>query len=148
MQKSPYKFLDSYSKEDRDIFFGRDKEIEELYSEYIQKQDIGRVWNFRDRQIIADRLRTGKQIQRSRLVAGKYQERHLTLTGASLIHLNKNVSTHVSAAGEEDEILKSSSHYTSTISNRSILFLTSSKSCSSLEAAKKKRTGIKREKDN
>jgi WD40 repeat protein/type II secretory pathway component PulM len=32
MQKSPYKFLDSYSKEDRDIFFGRDKEIEELYS--------------------------------------------------------------------------------------------------------------------
>jgi WD40 repeat protein len=32
MQKSPYKFLDSYSKEDRDIFFGRDKEIEELHS--------------------------------------------------------------------------------------------------------------------
>jgi len=32
MHKSPYKFLDSYSKEDRDIFFGRDKEIDELYS--------------------------------------------------------------------------------------------------------------------
>jgi len=32
MQKSPFKFLDSYSKEDRQIFFGRDKEIEELYS--------------------------------------------------------------------------------------------------------------------
>jgi len=32
MQKSPYKFLDSYSKEDRDIFFGRDKETAELYS--------------------------------------------------------------------------------------------------------------------
>jgi WD40 repeat protein len=31
MQKSPFKFLDSYTKEDRDIFFGRDKEIEELY---------------------------------------------------------------------------------------------------------------------
>lgn len=32
MKKSPFKFLDSYSKEDRDIFFGRDKEVEELYS--------------------------------------------------------------------------------------------------------------------
>jgi WD40 repeat protein len=29
--KSPFKFLDSYTKEDRDIFFGRDREIEELY---------------------------------------------------------------------------------------------------------------------
>jgi hypothetical protein len=29
--KSPFKFLDSYAKEDRDIFFGRDREIEELY---------------------------------------------------------------------------------------------------------------------
>ncbi len=29
--KSPFKFLDSYTKNDRDIFFGREKEIEELY---------------------------------------------------------------------------------------------------------------------
>ena len=29
--KSPFKFLDSYKKEDRDIFFGRNREIEELY---------------------------------------------------------------------------------------------------------------------
>lgn len=29
--KSPFKFLDSYTKEDRDIFFGREHEIEELY---------------------------------------------------------------------------------------------------------------------
>src|SRR5512136_375197 len=29
--KSPFKFLDSYTKEDREIFFGRDREIEELY---------------------------------------------------------------------------------------------------------------------
>lgn len=28
---SPFKFLDSYSKDDREIFFGRDAEIEELY---------------------------------------------------------------------------------------------------------------------
>ena len=29
--KSPFKFLDSYSQEDKTIFFGRDEEIEELY---------------------------------------------------------------------------------------------------------------------
>ncbi|MCX6302388.1 MAG: hypothetical protein NTW82_09400, partial [Bacteroidia bacterium] len=29
--KSPFKFLDSYTKDDRGIFFGRDREIEELY---------------------------------------------------------------------------------------------------------------------
>ena len=31
MIKSPFKFLDSYTKDDRDIFFGREREIEELY---------------------------------------------------------------------------------------------------------------------
>jgi GTPase SAR1 family protein len=29
--KSPFKFLDAYSKEDKDIFFGREKEVEEIY---------------------------------------------------------------------------------------------------------------------
>jgi WD40 repeat protein len=29
--RSPFKFLDSYTKEDREIFFGRGKEIDELY---------------------------------------------------------------------------------------------------------------------
>jgi WD40 repeat protein len=29
--KSPFKFLDSYTKEDREIFFGREREINELY---------------------------------------------------------------------------------------------------------------------
>jgi WD40 repeat protein len=38
MQKSPFKFLDSYSKEDRDIFFGRDKEIEELHSRVFESR--------------------------------------------------------------------------------------------------------------
>ncbi|MGE5419838.1 MAG: hypothetical protein ACM3UT_06605 [Chloroflexota bacterium] len=36
MKTSPFKFLDSYSKEDRNIFFGRDKEIEELHSRVFQ----------------------------------------------------------------------------------------------------------------
>lgn len=31
MKKYPFKFLDSYAKEDQDIFFGRDEEIEALY---------------------------------------------------------------------------------------------------------------------
>jgi hypothetical protein len=31
MIKSPFKFLDSYTREDRKIFFGRDREITELY---------------------------------------------------------------------------------------------------------------------
>ena len=38
MQKSPFKFLDSYSKDDRDIFFGRDKEIEELHSRVFESK--------------------------------------------------------------------------------------------------------------
>jgi gliding motility-associated protein GldM len=31
MKTSPFKFLDSFTKDDKDIFFGRDKEIVELY---------------------------------------------------------------------------------------------------------------------
>lgn len=36
--KSPFKFLDSYTKEDRDIFFGRDHEIEELYQRVFESK--------------------------------------------------------------------------------------------------------------
>lgn len=38
MKKSPFKFLDSFSKEDRDVFFGRDNEIEELHSRVFQSR--------------------------------------------------------------------------------------------------------------
>ncbi len=38
MQKSPFKFLDSYTKEDRDIFFGRDREIEEMYQKVFESK--------------------------------------------------------------------------------------------------------------
>lgn len=31
MANTPFKFLDSYTRDDQDIFFGREKEIEELY---------------------------------------------------------------------------------------------------------------------
>ncbi len=36
--KSPFKFLDSYSKDDREIFFGRDREIEELYQRVFESK--------------------------------------------------------------------------------------------------------------
>jgi hypothetical protein len=36
--KSPFKFLDSFTKDDRDIFFGRDKEIEELHSRVFESR--------------------------------------------------------------------------------------------------------------
>jgi len=38
MLKSPFKFLDAYAKEDRDIFFGRDQEIEELYQRVFESK--------------------------------------------------------------------------------------------------------------
>jgi hypothetical protein len=41
--KSPFKFLDSYTKDDREIFFGRNREIGEwffaLKGLYIKEQD-------------------------------------------------------------------------------------------------------------
>ena len=36
--KSPFKFLDSFTKDDRDIFFGRDREIEELYQRVFESK--------------------------------------------------------------------------------------------------------------
>ncbi|MCU0462204.1 MAG: hypothetical protein MUF36_09360 [Bacteroidales bacterium] len=38
MQKNPFKFLDSFTKDDREIFFGRDKEIEELHSRVFESK--------------------------------------------------------------------------------------------------------------
>ncbi len=38
MQKSPFKFLDSFTKEDREIFFGRDREIEELHTRVFESR--------------------------------------------------------------------------------------------------------------
>lgn len=35
---SPFKFLDSYTKEDKDIFFGREQEIEELYTKIFRSR--------------------------------------------------------------------------------------------------------------
>ncbi|MBU0765685.1 MAG: ATP-binding protein, partial [Bacteroidetes bacterium] len=36
--KSPFKFLDSFTKEDKAIFFGREKETEELYQKVFESK--------------------------------------------------------------------------------------------------------------
>ena len=33
---SPFKFLDSYTRDDKEIFFGRDREIEEMYQKVFE----------------------------------------------------------------------------------------------------------------
>jgi hypothetical protein len=38
MSTTPFKFLDSYTREDREIFFGREKEIEELYRKVFESK--------------------------------------------------------------------------------------------------------------
>ena len=35
---SPFKFLDSFTKDDKEIFFGRDKETEELYHKIFESK--------------------------------------------------------------------------------------------------------------
>ena len=36
MTQNPYKFLDAFNKEDKDVFFGREREVEEIYSRLFQ----------------------------------------------------------------------------------------------------------------
>jgi len=40
MKESPFKFLDSYSKEDKDIYFGRNQEVDELYARMFQSKTL------------------------------------------------------------------------------------------------------------
>ncbi|MFO7922084.1 MAG: ATP-binding protein, partial [Bacteroidales bacterium] len=38
--KSPFEFPDSYTREDEEIFFGRDREIEELYRKVFESKTL------------------------------------------------------------------------------------------------------------
>ena len=38
MKRSPFKFLDSYTKNDKEIFFGREHETEELYQKVFESK--------------------------------------------------------------------------------------------------------------
>ena len=44
MPNSPFKFLDSYTKADKDIFFGREKETEEIYSRLFYGKMLYDLW--------------------------------------------------------------------------------------------------------
>ncbi|MBI4705422.1 MAG: ATP-binding protein, partial [Deltaproteobacteria bacterium] len=39
-RRSPFKFLDAYERDDRDIFFGRDAEIEDVRSRYYRSRVV------------------------------------------------------------------------------------------------------------
>lgn len=85
MLKSPFKFLDSYTKDDREIFFGRDKEIEELYSRVFESKillvygtsgtgkssliNCGLANKFNDSDWLPVNIRRGNDINRSLLEA-------------------------------------------------------------------------------
>ena len=79
--KSPFKFLDSFTKEDREIFFGREKEIEELYRRVFRSKimlvygvsgtgkssliNCGLANKFRDEDWLPLNIRRGKNILES-----------------------------------------------------------------------------------
>jgi hypothetical protein len=66
--KSPFKFIASYTREDREIFFGREQEINELYRRVFESKNTTCLWDFRYRKIFPDSLRIGKQNPGKRLV--------------------------------------------------------------------------------
>lgn len=88
MQKSPFKFLDSFTKEDSKIFFGRDKEIEELYSRVFESKillvygisgtgkssllNCGLANKFNDADWLPISVRRGSDINKS-LIDGLYK---------------------------------------------------------------------------
>lgn len=83
--KSPFKFLDSFTKDDRDIFFGREKEIEELYQRIFRSKimlvygvsgtgkssliNCGLANKFRDEDWLPVNVRRGRNILESMYAA-------------------------------------------------------------------------------
>ncbi|MCK4665049.1 MAG: ATP-binding protein, partial [Bacteroidales bacterium] len=82
---SPFKFLDSYTKEDKNIFFGRDQEIEELYQKVFENKillvygisgtgkssliDCGLANKFNNSDWLPINIRRGKDINESLITA-------------------------------------------------------------------------------
>ncbi|MCK4663666.1 MAG: ATP-binding protein, partial [Bacteroidales bacterium] len=82
---SPFKFLDSYTKQDKDIFFGREQEIEELYQKVFESKillvygisgtgkssliDCGLANKFNDSDWLPINIRRGKDINESLITA-------------------------------------------------------------------------------
>ena len=96
IMKSPFKFLDSYTRDDREIFFGRDRETEELYRKVFESKtlvvygvsgtgktsliDCGLANKFQDADWLPVRIRRGKDIVQS-LVDGLQSAADLRETG-------------------------------------------------------------------
>ena len=105
MQKSPYKFLDSYSKEDRDIFFGRDKEIEELHSRVFESRIL----------IVYGTSGTGKSSLINCGLANKFNDsdwlpvnvrRGINIIQSLFESLERIGLTKISATGKKPDIVK------------------------------------------
>ncbi|MFC2080390.1 NACHT and WD repeat domain-containing protein, partial [Bacteroidota bacterium] len=78
---SPFKFLDAYTKQDKDIFFGRDREIEDLYQKIFEAKillvygisgtgktsiiNCGLANKFNDSDWLPINIRRGKDINKS-----------------------------------------------------------------------------------
>lgn len=94
MKKYPFKFLDSYDREDRNVFFGRDEEIEILYEMVFQSSVV----------LVYGSSGTGKTSLINCGLAGKFQPHDwLELMVRRGNDLNKSLeSTLVKAGGKID----------------------------------------------
>ena len=103
MKKYPFKFLDAYERNDRNIFFGRDEEIEALY-EMVFQSDLVLVYGASG---------TGKTSLINCGLAGKFQPHNwLPLT----IRRGKDINTSLKdklleAGGNFDTAFQYSSDY-------------------------------------
>ncbi|MBA7533727.1 Tol-Pal system protein TolB [subsurface metagenome] len=107
MSKSPFKFLDSYTKEDKDIFFGRETEIEELYQKVFESKillvcgvsgtgkssliDCGLANKFEDSDWLPVSIRRGRNMVESlvnglgKVALSKIQSAKKGLTGDQIV---------------------------------------------------------------
>ncbi len=96
--KSPFKFLDSYTKDDRDIFFGRSREIEELYQRVFESKLL----------LVYGVSGTGKSSLIHCGLANKFQETDwlplIIRRGSNIIRSMANAINLVSITTSESEI--------------------------------------------
>jgi len=108
MNQSPFKFLDSYTKEDKDIFFGRETEVEDVYTKIFQSKIL----------LVYGASGTGKSSLISCGLANKFQDtdwlpvnvrRGMNINTSLRQQLEKSMLTPLSAKGEVSlsRILKS-----------------------------------------
>ena len=96
--QSPFKFLDSYTRDDRNLFFGRDREIEALYQKVFESKILlvygvsgtgksslihcGLASKFNDSDWLPVNIRRGRDINEATLM--ELQKASLTEVSADL----------------------------------------------------------------